>query len=164
MAIYWIGDIQGCDAPLGQFMDQVGFSASRDRLYVLGDLVNRGPSSLQVLRRLQRLGNSVQCVLGNHDLHLLAMNAGARKPSKTDTLNEVLEAVDKEALLHWLSHQALALYQEEVLMVHAGVLPQWSLEETFALGCQVKRYFSLALRHECLHSTSFLRPLGANGI
>jgi len=138
MAIYWIGDIQGCDAPLGQFMDQVGFSASRDRLYVLGDLVNRGPSSLQVLRRLQRLGNSVQCVLGNHDLHLLAMNAGARKPSKTDTLNEVLEAVDKEALLHWLSHQALALYQEEVLMVHAGVLPQWSLEETLGLAKELQ--------------------------
>ena len=138
MAIYWIGDIQGCDAPLGQFLDQVGFSASRDRLYVLGDLVNRGPSSLQVLRRLQRLGNSVQCVLGNHDLHLLAMNAGARKPSKTDTLNEVLEAVDKEALLHWLSHQALALYQEEVLMVHAGVLPQWSLEETLGLAKELQ--------------------------
>ena len=107
MAIYWIGDIQGCDAPLGQFIDQVGFSASRDRLYVLGDLVNRGPASLQVLRRLQNLGNSVQCVLGNHDMHLLALNAGAKKPSKSDTLNEVLMADDKEALLHWLRHQAL---------------------------------------------------------
>ena len=138
MSIYWIGDIQGCDAPLGQFMDQVGFSASRDRLYVLGDLVNRGPASLQVLRRLQQLGHSVQCVLGNHDLHLLALNAGARKPSKSDTLNEVLTATDKDALLHWLSHQALAIYQEEVLMVHAGVLPQWSLQETLGLAKELE--------------------------
>jgi bis(5'-nucleosyl)-tetraphosphatase (symmetrical) len=138
MAIYWIGDIQGCDAPLGQFMDQVGFSASRDRLYVLGDLVNRGPASLQVLRRLKQLGNSVQCVLGNHDLHLLALNAGARKPSKSDTLHEVLTATDKDDLLHWLSHQALALYQEEVLMVHAGVLPQWSLQETLGLANEIE--------------------------
>jgi len=138
MAIYWIGDIQGCDAPLGQFIDQVGFSASRDRLYVLGDLVNRGPASLQVLRRLQNLGNSVQCVLGNHDMHLLALNAGAKKPSKSDTLNEVLMADDKEALLHWLRHQALAIYQEDVLMVHAGVLPQWSLEEAMSLAHELQ--------------------------
>ena len=99
MAIYWIGDIQGCDAPLGQFLDQVGFSASRDRLYVLGDLVNRGPASLEVLRRLSNLGNSVKCVLGNHDLHLLAVNAGAKKPSRNDTLDAVLEAPDKSELI-----------------------------------------------------------------
>jgi bis(5'-nucleosyl)-tetraphosphatase (symmetrical) len=138
MAIYWIGDIQGCDTPLGQFMDQVSFSASRDRLYVLGDLVNRGPASLQVLRRLQKLGSSVQCVLGNHDLHLLALNAGARKPGKSDTLNEILTSVDKEALLHWLSHQSMALYEEDVLMVHAGVLPQWTLQETLGLAQELQ--------------------------
>lgn len=138
MAIYWMGDIQGCDTPLGQFMDQVGFSASRDRLYVLGDLVNRGPASLQVLRRLQKLGGSVQCVLGNHDLHLLALNAGARQPGKSDTLHEILTAVDKEALLHWLSHQSMALFEEDVLMVHAGVLPQWTLQETLGLAQELQ--------------------------
>lgn len=138
MAIYWVGDIQGCDAPLGQFMDQVDFSASRDRLYVLGDLVNRGPDSLHVLRRLSQLGNSVQCVLGNHDLHLLALNAGARKPSKSDTLQQVLTATDKESLLYWLRHQALAIYEEEVLMVHAGVLPQWSLADTLGLAQELQ--------------------------
>jgi bis(5'-nucleosyl)-tetraphosphatase (symmetrical) len=106
MAIYWIGDIQGCDAPLGQFMDQVGFSASRDRLYVLGDLVNRGPSSLQVLRRLQRLGNSVQCVLGNHDLHLLAMHLGLHPLKHGDTVQDILQAPDRDALMHWLRHQS----------------------------------------------------------
>ena len=138
MAIYWVGDIQGCDAPLGQFMEQVDFSASRDRLYVLGDLVNRGPASLQVLRRLSKLQNSVQCVLGNHDMHLLALNAGAKKPGKTDTLNDVLAASDKEALLQWLRHQSLAIFQEEVLMVHAGVLPQWTLADTLGLANELQ--------------------------
>ena len=127
MSVYWVGDIQGCDAPLGQLLDHVGFSVSRDRLYVLGDLVNRGPSSLAVLRRLQDMGSSVQCVLGNHDLHLLALAKGARSPSKSDTLQEVLEAPDRNHLLNWLQHQSLALFEENVLMVHAGVLPQWSL-------------------------------------
>lgn len=138
MAIYWVGDIQGCDAPLDQFLEQVDFSASRDRLYVLGDLVNRGPNSLEVLRRLSQLGHSVQCVLGNHDMHLLALNAGAKKPSKSDTLDEVLAAKDKAFLLDWLRHQALAIYEEEVLMVHAGVLPQWTLAETLSLAHELE--------------------------
>jgi bis(5'-nucleosyl)-tetraphosphatase (symmetrical) len=119
-------------------MDQVGFSASRDQLYVLGDLVNRGPASLEVLRRLSQLGNSVKCVLGNHDLHLLAVNAGAKKPGRNDTLDAVLEAPDKSELLTWLRHQSLALYREGVLMVHAGVLPQWSLTETLALAGELE--------------------------
>ena len=138
MSVYWVGDVQGCDAPLGQLLAQVDFSASRDRLYVLGDLVNRGPDSLAVLRRLYNLGSSVQCVLGNHDLHLLAISAGARPPSKMDTLNEVLEASDKNVLLHWLRHQAVAIHEENVLMVHAGVLPQWSLTETMSLARELE--------------------------
>lgn len=138
MSVYWVGDIQGCDAPLGQLLDQLGFSASRDRLYVLGDLVNRGPDSLAVLRRLESLGTSVQCVLGNHDLHLLAIAAGARPPSRTDTLDEILSATDKDALLYWLRHQAIALYEQDVLMVHAGVLPQWSLSETLGLARELE--------------------------
>jgi len=138
MSVYWVGDIQGCDAPLGQMLDHVGFSVSRDRLYVLGDLVNRGPSSLAVLRRLHDMGSSVQCVLGNHDLHLLALAKGARSPSKSDTLQEVLEAPDRNNLLNWLQHQSLALFEENVLMVHAGVLPQWSLSETLALARELE--------------------------
>ena len=138
MSVYWVGDIQGCDAPLGQLLDQIDFSASRDRLYVLGDLVNRGPDSLAVLRRLQRLGSSVQCVLGNHDLHLLAIAAGARPPSQTDTLDDILQADDRDHLLHWLRHQSIAIFQEDVLMVHAGVLPQWSLAETLALARELE--------------------------
>jgi bis(5'-nucleosyl)-tetraphosphatase (symmetrical) len=138
MSVYWVGDIQGCDAPLGQLLDQIGFSNSRDRLYVLGDLVNRGPASLAVLRRLSAMGNSVKCVLGNHDLHLLALNAGARPAGKMDTLHEVLEAPDKAHLLTWLRHQSLALYEEDVLMVHAGVLPQWTLPKTLALAEEIQ--------------------------
>ena len=138
MSVYWVGDIQGCDAPLGQMLDHVGFSVSRDRLYVLGDLVNRGPSSLAVLRRLHDMGSSIQCVLGNHDLHLLALAKGARSPSKSDTLQEVLEAPDRNHLLNWLQHQSLALFEENVLMVHAGVLPQWSLSETLALAGELE--------------------------
>lgn len=138
MSVYWVGDIQGCDAPLGQLLDQVGFSVSRDRLYLLGDLVNRGPSSLEVLRRLYKMGSSVQCVLGNHDLHLLALANGARAPSTTDTLNDVLDAPDRENLLNWLQNQPLALYEENVLMVHAGVLPQWTLTQTLALSRELE--------------------------
>lgn len=138
MSVYWVGDIQGCDVPLGQLLDQVGFSASRDKLYVLGDLVNRGPDSLAVLRRLHKLGTSVRCVLGNHDMHLLAIDAGARAPHKKDTLDEVLQAPDKDNLLNWLRHQSFAIYEEDVLMVHAGVLPQWSLATTLALSRELE--------------------------
>ena len=138
MSVYWVGDIQGCDAPLGQLLDQVGFSASRDRLYVLGDLVNRGPDSLAVLRRLSKLGSSVRCVLGNHDMHLLAIAAGARAPHRNDTLNDVLFAPDKVDLLQWLRLQSFAIYEENVLMVHAGVLPQWTLAETLALARELE--------------------------
>ena len=138
MSVYWVGDLQGCDEPLGQLLDQVGFSTSRDRLYVLGDLVNRGPSSLAVLRCLSKMGSSVECVLGNHDLHLLALAAGARQPSRTDTLQDVLEATDRPALLDWLQNQAIALYKDDVLMVHAGVLPQWSLSTTLELAHEIE--------------------------
>ena len=143
MSVYWVGDLQGCDEPLGQLLDQVGFSNSRDRLYVLGDLVNRGPSSLAVLRRLSKMGSSVECVLGNHDLHLLALAAGARQPSRTDTLQDVLEATDRHALLDWLQNQAIALFKEDVLMVHAGVLPQWSLSTTLELAHEIEGVLSV---------------------
>ena len=139
MSVYWVGDLQGCDEPLGHLLEKIGFSPSRDRLYVLGDLVNRGPSSLAVLRRLFKMGSSVECVLGNHDLHLLALAIGARQPSRTDTLNEILKATDKQGLLDWLQHQALAIFKEDVLMVHAGVLPQWSLSTTLELANEIEQ-------------------------
>ncbi len=130
MAVYLIGDVQGCDEALERLLHTIDFSASRDTLYLLGDLVNRGPDSLAVLRRLMALEGSAQCVLGNHDLHALAVAAGVRRPSRMDTLQALLQAPDREVLLGWLRQQAMALQAHGVLMVHAGVLPQWSAADT----------------------------------
>ena len=139
MALYLIGDVQGCDSALGRLLDKIDFSPSRDRLVVLGDLVNRGPGSLAALRRLQALGDGVaQCLLGNHDLHLLAVAQGVRKPHRLDTLGDILAAPDREALLHWLRHRPMALREQGVLMVHAGVLPQWSADQALALAGEVQ--------------------------
>ena len=139
MAQYLIGDLQGCDAPLGRLLDKMDFSPSRDTLYILGDLVNRGPESLKVLRRLSALGDAAQCLLGNHDLHLLAVWQGVRKPGRSDTVQDILEAPDSQALLDWLRHRAMALHGHGWLMVHAGVLPQWTAAQTMALGSEVEQ-------------------------
>lgn len=142
MALYLIGDIQGCDAALHRLLQTLDFSPSRDTLFALGDLVNRGPASDRVLRRLMGFGNSAQCVLGNHDLHLLAVAHGVRAPSRKDTLACVLDALDRQAMLQWLQQQPLALMQtlfgRDVLMVHAGVLPQWTAQQTVALAAEVQ--------------------------
>lgn len=127
-----IGDVQGCDAPLGRLLDEIGFSPSRDTLYLLGDLVNRGPASLAVLRRLIALEGSAHCLLGNHDLHLLATAHGVRKPHRSDTVGDVLAAPDREALLDWLRARPMASLEHGWLMVHAGVLPQWDAADTMA--------------------------------
>lgn len=142
MAIYCIGDVQGCDSALGRLLDTIGFSASRDTVYLLGDLVNRGPESAVVLRRCMRHGDAIRCLLGNHDLHLLAAAAGARKPSRRDTLSAVLDAPDREALLAWVRQQPLARAHthagQTLLMVHAGVLPTWSATDTLAYADEVQ--------------------------
>jgi bis(5'-nucleosyl)-tetraphosphatase (symmetrical) len=132
MALYMIGDVQGCDAALGRLLDDIGFSPSRDTLYLLGDLVNRGPASLAVLRRLIALEGAAHCLLGNHDLHLLATAHGVRKPHRSDTVGEILAAPDRDALLDWLRARPMALFEHGWLMVHAGVLPQWDVAGTLA--------------------------------
>jgi bis(5'-nucleosyl)-tetraphosphatase (symmetrical) len=137
MAHYLIGDVQGCDAPLQHLLDVLDFSPSRDTLVLLGDLVNRGPASLAVLRRLMALGASAQCLLGNHDLHLLAVAQGVRAPHRQDTLNDILQAPDRPALLHWLRQRPLALQVQGWLLVHAGVLPAWDAAPTLALADEV---------------------------
>lgn len=142
MALYLIGDVQGCDEALQRLLDTLDFSPSRDTLYLLGDLVNRGPDSLGVLRRLMRYGSAAQCLLGNHDLNLLAVAHGVRNLHPKDTLDAILSAPDAAAVLHWLRHQHLALALERdngpVLMVHAGVLPQWTVAQTLALAGEVQ--------------------------
>ena len=139
MAAYLIGDVQGCDEALARLLHTLDFSPSRDTLYLLGDLVNRGPDSLAVLRRVHALGASARCVLGNHDLHALAVAAEVRRPGRSDTLGELLRAPEREELLAWLRQQPLALQAHGVLMVHAGVLPSWSVADTLARSAEVQQ-------------------------
>jgi len=138
MATYLIGDVQGCDEALGRLLQTVDFSASRDTLYLLGDLVNRGPDSVAVLRRMMALDGAAHCVLGNHDLHALALAAGVRAPGHMDTLQALLQAPDRDGLLAWLRQQAMAQQAQGVLMVHAGVLPQWSAADTLAHASELE--------------------------
>ncbi|MBA2676558.1 symmetrical bis(5'-nucleosyl)-tetraphosphatase [Ramlibacter sp.] len=138
MAAYLVGDVQGCDGPLGHLLDKVGYSPSRDTLYVLGDLVNRGPHSVAVLRRLIGYGASAQCLLGNHDLSLLALAQGNRTPHRLDTLDGILQAGDRAELLDWLRNRRMALQAHGILMVHAGVLPQWDAAQVLQLAGEVE--------------------------
>jgi bis(5'-nucleosyl)-tetraphosphatase (symmetrical) len=138
MALYLIGDVQGCDQALGRLLARIDFSPSRDILYLLGDLVNRGPDSAAVLRRLMALGDAARCVLGNHDLHLLAVAHGVRALQSKDTLQDLLQAPDRLAMLEWLRQQRLAHQAHGVLMVHAGVLPDWTAQQTLALAAEVE--------------------------
>jgi len=135
---YLIGDVQGCCDAFERLLARIGFSPSRDRLWLLGDLVNRGPASLATLRRLMALDGAATCLLGNHDLHLLAAHHGVRRPHRGDTLDDILAAPDREALLDWLRRQRLAVYEAGWLMVHAGVVPQWSVADTLALAAEVE--------------------------
>jgi bis(5'-nucleosyl)-tetraphosphatase (symmetrical) len=136
--IYLVGDLQGCDGALEQLLDVAGFSPSRDRMVFLGDLVNRGPGSLAVLRRVALLGNAARCVLGNHDLHLLAVAHGVRKLHRGDTVGDVLRAPDASTCIDWLRRQPLALVESGWLCVHAGLVPQWTLTQTLSLSAEVE--------------------------
>ncbi|HBH37108.1 MAG TPA: bis(5'-nucleosyl)-tetraphosphatase (symmetrical) [Curvibacter sp.] len=142
MAHYLIGDVQGCNDALQRLLDTLAFSPSRDTLWLLGDLVNRGPDSAGVLRRLIGYGDAARCLLGNHDLHLLAVAHGVRPPHRGDTVADILQAADRAALLDWLRRQSLALRHvqagEEILMVHAGVLPSWDASKIIALAAELE--------------------------
>jgi bis(5'-nucleosyl)-tetraphosphatase (symmetrical) len=129
-----IGDIQGCDEAFERLLARIGFSPSRDTLTLLGDLVNRGPGSLQVLRRVKAMDGAAQALLGNHDLHLLAVANGIRPERPGDTLAALLEADDAGELLGWLRERPLAVRAHGWLCVHAGVSPSWTDEQTLALA------------------------------
>jgi len=135
---YLIGDVQGCRDALDRLLAKIAFTPSRDRIYVLGDLVNRGPESLATLRRLRSFGSSAVCLLGNHDLNLLAVAAGVRAPHRGDTLTEILDAPDRSDWLDWLRRHRMAVFEHGWLMVHAGVPPQWDLAQTLALAAEVE--------------------------
>jgi bis(5'-nucleosyl)-tetraphosphatase (symmetrical) len=138
MATYAIGDIQGCLQPFHQLLDLVGFNAQRDRLWLVGDLVNRGPDSLETLRFVRSLGDAAITVLGNHDLHLLIVAAGFGRIHKSDTLTEILTAPDRAELLDWLRSRKLFHNEGEFAMVHAGLLPQWNVERAMELAGEVE--------------------------
>ena len=129
MPTYAIGDLQGCQASLLHLLDELKFDPAADRLLFVGDLVNRGPDSLAVVRFVKSLGDAAICVIGNHDLHLLALSEGFGRVHKGDTLDEILAAPDRDALLRWLRQQKLAWREGGFMMVHAGVLPSWSVAD-----------------------------------
>jgi len=135
---YLVGDVQGCADALERLLAAIAFSPSRDRLYVLGYLVNRGPASLATLRRLRGLGAAATCVLGNHDWHLLAVAAGVRPRHRSDTLDEILDAPDREAWLEWLRQRRMAVFEHGWLMLHAGVVPQWDLKLVLELALELE--------------------------
>lgn len=135
---YFIGDLQGCCDAFERLLAELDFSPSRDRLTVLGDLVNRGPASLDTLRRLRELGNAADALLGNHDLHLLAVAHGVRPQHRSDTLRDILESGEREAWIDWIRQRPLALRREGWLCVHAGLPPQWSGDDTLALAGEVE--------------------------
>ena len=138
MATYAIGDIQGCHAELLQILEAIAFDAARDRLWFVGDLVNRGPGSLEVLRLVKSFGDRAITVLGNHDLHLLAVAEGTAELHQTDTLDTVLNAPDRDELLHWLRHQKMLHAEGDYVLVHAGLLPQWNVAQAQALAREVE--------------------------
>ena len=138
MATYAIGDIQGCFGPFQQLLRQIEFNPGRDTLWLTGDLVNRGPESLEVLRWVVRHSNKVQIVLGNHDLHLLAVAEGFGKVRSDDTLLDILNAGDGKLLLDWLRCQPLMIEQQGFAMVHAGLLPEWTVDRAMGLAEEVE--------------------------
>lgn len=138
MATYAIGDIQGCYSALRCLLDRCAFDPANDRLWFVGDLVNRGPESLQTLRFVAGLGDAATVVLGNHDLYLLMLRAGLEPRSADDNLGDILNAPDCDELLHWLAHCPLLYVKDQYVLVHAGLLPQWTVPKAQALAEEVQ--------------------------
>jgi bis(5'-nucleosyl)-tetraphosphatase (symmetrical) len=137
MTAYAVGDIQGCLEPLQRLLEQVSFSPQQDQLIAVGDLINRGPQSLQTLRFCKELGPAFKTVLGNHELHLLAVAQGVRGPTSKDTFDDILQAPDRLELLNWLQVQPLMLETAGYHVVHAGVPPMWDMATAHSLAAEV---------------------------
>jgi bis(5'-nucleosyl)-tetraphosphatase (symmetrical) len=138
MATYAIGDIQGCYHAFMALLTRLQFDFKRDKLWLVGDLINRGSGSLEVLRWCYQHQNNIKTVLGNHDLHALAVAHAFKKAHKSDTLQALLDAPDSDALLTWLRHQPLMISEENHVMVHAGLLPQWTIAQALSYANEVE--------------------------
>ncbi len=139
MTDYVVGDLQGCLDPLLKLLDRVQFDPTADRLIATGDLINRGPQSLETLRFCMSLDSAFKTVLGNHDLHLLAIAHGIRKPTPKDTLDEILSASDRDELINWLQQQPLLLSIDQYTIVHAGIPPNWTVSAARTLAAEVEQ-------------------------
>ncbi|HRC61163.1 MAG: symmetrical bis(5'-nucleosyl)-tetraphosphatase [Propionivibrio sp.] len=144
MATYAIGDIQGCFDSFMRLLERCAFDPKHDRLWLVGDLVNRGPRSLETLRFVRDLGPTAVAVLGNHDLSLLMAAEGFGKRGKGDTFDEILAAPDRDELLGWLRHRPLCHVENQYCMVHAGLLPQWTASEARSLAAEVEAALTAA--------------------
>lgn len=158
MALYLIGDIQGCLDPLQKLLAQVQFDPARDQLWSTGDIVNRGPRSLDTLRFLKNLGSSFRMVLGNHDLHLLAVALTNKAAKRGDTLDEILQAPDADELIDWMRRQPLIIHDPPTatILVHAGIPHIWTIRKALALAQEVEQ----SLRGP--HIADFLRNMYGN--
>ncbi|MEN8177117.1 MAG: symmetrical bis(5'-nucleosyl)-tetraphosphatase [Pseudomonadota bacterium] len=154
MAIYAIGDIQGCYDELQKLLDLIKFDQANDRLWLAGDIVNRGPKSLQVIRFIKSLGNRATTVLGNHDLHLLALSQGNRSHYKHGTLDEILSAPDRDELIHWLRHQPVMYHHKEsgFSLLHAGLPPQWDIPSALQYARELETTLQGPAFHEFCQS------------
>jgi bis(5'-nucleosyl)-tetraphosphatase (symmetrical) len=139
MATYAIGDVQGCYDELQALLGRVGFDRAHDRLWFVGDLVNRGPKSLEVLRFVKELGDRAVVVLGNHDLHLLTQHEGFERKREDDTFGDVLSAPDARELVDWVRTRPMMHVEGNFAMVHAGLLPQWTIEKSLLLAREVEQ-------------------------
>jgi bis(5'-nucleosyl)-tetraphosphatase (symmetrical) len=139
MATYAIGDIQGCYAEFEQLLQQIKFNKNSDQLWLVGDLVNRGSESLAVLRHVKSLGDAAITVLGNHDLHLLAVASGVAELHRSDTLDEILNAPDRDVLLGWLRNQRMIHVEDNYVLLHAGLMPTWSVAQAQYLAIEVEQ-------------------------
>jgi bis(5'-nucleosyl)-tetraphosphatase (symmetrical) len=138
MAVYAIGDLQGCFSPLERLLGEIRFDPAGDRLWFVGDLVNRGPDSLRTLRYVKSLGTAAVAVLGNHDLHLVCVAEGVEPTKKLDTLDAVLGAADREELVRWVRHRPMMHVEHGFALVHAGLLPEWTVAKARALAAEVE--------------------------
>ena len=138
MATYAIGDIQGCFYAFQKLLKSIDFNPQIDTLWLVGDVINRGANSLDVLRWCYKHSESIQLVLGNHDLHTIVVAHGIRKPNRSDTIQSVIEAPDASLLLNWLRHRPLMVSNDDYVMVHAGLLPQWQISDALSYAKEVE--------------------------